>query len=239
MAKVFGRIPKDYLRTQSANDLIGAVASRQKCLPADIVKVVNGGNNPGTWMHEDVALDFAQWLSVDFKLWCNDRIKELMEHGATALNPEKLLDPDYVINVMQALKKERAEKELAQSQIEAMKPKALFADAVSASSSHILVGDLAKLIAQNGVKIGQNRLYKWLVDKHYLICRKRWSVSKQRYENDYMPSQRSMEMNLFWVHERYYTPRNPQERPIVKHTCYVTGKGQSYFINKFISHVRA
>lgn len=79
MARVFNKTPKDYLRTQSAKDLLNAVSGRQKCLPADLVKVINGGTDYGTWMHETIALDFAQWLSVDFKLWCNDRINELQE----------------------------------------------------------------------------------------------------------------------------------------------------------------
>jgi phage antirepressor YoqD-like protein len=116
MARVFNKTPKDYLRTQSAKELLDAVSSRQKCLLTDLVNVINGGNSNGTWMHETIALDFAQWLSVDFRLWCNDRIKELMQHGATAVNPEDLLNPDYVISVMQALKHERALKAQLQEQ---------------------------------------------------------------------------------------------------------------------------
>lgn len=116
MARVFNKTPKDYLRTQSAKELLDAVSSRQKCLLTDLVNVINGGNSNGTWMHETIALDFAQWLSVDFRLWCNDRIKELMQHGATAVNPEDLLDPDYVISVMKALKHERALKAQLQEQ---------------------------------------------------------------------------------------------------------------------------
>ncbi|EHQ41491.1 KilA-N domain-containing protein [Myroides odoratus] len=72
MAKPFGKTTKDYLKTQSTNELLQALSSRRKILLTDLVVVTNGGSNPGTWMHEDIALDFAQWLSIDFKLWCND-----------------------------------------------------------------------------------------------------------------------------------------------------------------------
>ena len=63
--KAFGKMPKDYLRTQSAQELINALSVRLKCLTADLVKVVQGGDIQGTWLHEDIALDFAQWLSVN------------------------------------------------------------------------------------------------------------------------------------------------------------------------------
>ena len=92
MAKPFGKTPKDYLRTDSAKQLIAAISNRQICLPTDIVRVVNGGSNSGTWMHEDVALDFAQWLSIDFRLWCNDKIKELMQSGSTFTKPMSMID---------------------------------------------------------------------------------------------------------------------------------------------------
>lgn len=119
MAKHFNKRPTDYLRTQSAIDLINAIAVRQKCVTADLVRVVQGGNSQGTWMHEDIALDFAQWLSVDFKLWCNDRIKELLKYGITATpnTIEALLaNPDTLIKTLEALKTERAEKERLQIQ---------------------------------------------------------------------------------------------------------------------------
>lgn len=94
MAKPFGLTPKDWLRTQQAKDLLNAAASRQKCLLADILTVVNGGNRRGTWMHEDIALLFAQWLSPDFYLACNDMLKTILtkrrlefpsKHGVSAV----------------------------------------------------------------------------------------------------------------------------------------------------------
>ncbi|WP_124058415.1 phage antirepressor KilAC domain-containing protein [Vaginisenegalia massiliensis] len=110
-------------------------------------------------------------------------------------------------------------------QIERDKPKVVFANAVDASKSSILVGDMAKLLAQNGVKIGQNRLFQWLRENGFLINR--------RGESWNMPTQRSMEMKLFEVKER--THNNPDGSIVISKTTKITGKGQVYFINKFLS----
>lgn len=107
--------------------------------------------------------------------------------------------------------------------IEEDKPKVLFADAVASSNTSILVGDLAKLIRQNGVEIGQNRLFDWLRNNGFLIkCGERRN----------MPTQRSMEMKLFEVKET--TINNPDGSIRVTRTTKVTGKGQSYFVNAFL-----
>lgn len=95
MAKPFGKNPKDFLKTQQTKEIVDEVSKRKKILLADIVKVVHGGNTRGTWMHEDLALIFAQWLSPQFYLWCNDRIKELMRNGVTRLTTEE--DEDLTI----------------------------------------------------------------------------------------------------------------------------------------------
>lgn len=106
-----------------------------------------------------------------------------------------------------------------------MKPKALFADAVSASQTSILVGELAKLLKQNGVEIGANRLFAWLREKGYLIRRK---------GTDYnMPTQRSMELELFEIKEHNHINSNGVN--VTTKTPKVTGKGQQYFINKFLN----
>ena len=105
-----------------------------------------------------------------------------------------------------------------------MKPKEIFADAVSTSRTSILVGDLAKLLKQNGIDIGQKRLFEWLRDNGYLIRRKGsdWN----------MPTQKSMEMSLFDIKES--TINNPDGSVRINRTTKVTGKGQQYFINKFL-----
>lgn len=108
--------------------------------------------------------------------------------------------------------------------IEADKPKVLFADSVAASHGSILVGELAKLLNQNGIDIGQNRLFNWLRENGYLICRK---------GTDYnMPTQRSMEMQLFSIKETAIT--HSDGHVSISKTVKVTGKGQLYFVNKFL-----
>ena len=112
-----------------------------------------------------------------------------------------------------------------ETQIEADKPKVLFADAVSASHTSILVGELAKLISQNGYKIGANRLFSWMRENGYLIKRKGsdWN----------MPTQRSMDLKLFEIKET--NVQHADGHITVNKTPKVTGKGQQYFINKFLS----
>lgn len=112
---------------------------------------------------------------------------------------------------------------------ERMKPKEIFADAVSASKTSILIGDLAKLICQNGCQIGQKRLFEWMRANGYLILRK---------GSDYnMPTQRSMEMGLFEIKES--THLNGDGLNVISKTPKVTGKGQQYFINKFMKQAEA
>lgn len=108
-------------------------------------------------------------------------------------------------------------------QIEEMKPKAVFADAVSASGDVILIGELAKMLRQNGIDIGQNRLFEWMRENRYLISN---GIDRN------MPTQRAMDMKLFKIKER--TVQKPDGSVRITKTTLVTGKGQQYFINKFL-----
>ena len=112
-----------------------------------------------------------------------------------------------------------------QEQLELMKPKAVFADAVATSHTSILVGELAKLIKQNGVNIGQNRLFNWLRENGYLVAGNRSDKN--------MPTQKSLELGLFEIIER--SINNPDGSVRITKTPKVTGKGQQYFINKFMN----
>ena len=112
--------------------------------------------------------------------------------------------------------------------IQEMRPKEIFADRVSASESSILVGDLAKLLKQNGVDMGQKRLFRWLRDKGYLI---KYGVSYN------LPTQRSMELGLFEIKETTIT--HSDGHISISKTVKVTGKGQVYFVNKFLVKERA
>lgn len=136
-----------------------------------------------------------------------------------------ITEPDFLIRLATQLKEEKAKRLEAEKQVEAAKPKVLFADAVSASHTSILVGELAKILRGNGIEIGQRRLFAWLREHGYLI---------KRQGTDYnMPTQMAMELGLFEIKEGSYV--NGSGANIITKTPKVTGKGQTYFINKFLS----
>ena len=112
-----------------------------------------------------------------------------------------------------------------EAQIEADRPKVLFADAVSASKSSCLIGELAKILKQNGIDIGQNKLFQWLRSNGYLISR--------RGESWNQPTQKSMQLGLFELKKTNIN--HPDGHTTVNTTTKVTGKGQQYFINKFLN----
>lgn len=137
---------------------------------------------------------------------------------------EKVLtDPDFIIQMANQMKTEQEKNRLLQQKIEADKPKVHFAESVEISKDSILVADLAKLLRQKGVEIGEHRLYKWLREEGYLI------KSGTEYNR---PTQRSMELGLFEVKTGH---RGSSDGTIkLTYTSKVTGKGQIYFINKFL-----
>ena len=163
-----------------------------------------------------------------FRKWVTSEVlPTIRRHGmyATPDTVEKMLaDPDTTIKLLETIKQERAARLALEAQAEANKPKVLFADAVSASHSSILVGDLAKLLRQNGVEIGQNRLFRFLRDKGYLCSQ------GERYN---LPTQRSMDRGWFQVKET--TINQPDGSIRITRTVKVTGKGQQYFINLFLA----
>ena len=167
----------------------------------------------------------------NFKRWVTHEVLPAIRKLGGYLTPDKveeiLTNPDSIIRLATQLKEERAKREAAEKVIEEQRPKALFADAVSASKTSILIGALAKLIRQNGVDVGQKRLFEWLRKKGYLI----------KSGNDKnMPTQRSMDRGLFEVKEGSYVDGDGVNR--ITRTTKVTGKGQLYFVNKFLSGVR-
>lgn len=163
-----------------------------------------------------------------FKRWVtHDVIPSIRKRGlyATPQTVEAMLaDPDTAIKLLTSLKEERAKSAALAAKVEQDAPKVLFADSVVASRSSILIGDLAKLLVQNGVKIGQNRLFVYLREKGFLI---------QSGSRKNTPTQRSMEMGLFEVKE--YLVHNPDGSTRTRFTTKVTGKGQLYFVKKFLS----
>lgn len=159
-----------------------------------------------------------------FKRWVTSEVlPSIRKHGMYAVD-ELIANPDLAIQAFTALKEEREKNKLLSAENEQMKPKAIFADAVAASDDVILIGELAKLIRQNGVEIGQNRLFAWMRKNHYLIGRNGVDYN--------MPTQRSMEHGWFKIKER--TISNPDGSTRITKTVLVTGKGQQYFVNKFL-----
>ncbi|HEM5303560.1 TPA: phage antirepressor [Streptococcus suis] len=160
-----------------------------------------------------------------FKRWVTSEVlPAIRKHGMFATD-ELLDNPDFAIATLQKLKEEREAKKVLQEKIEADKPKVLFANAVSTSATSILVGDFAKLLRQNGLDIGQNRLFAWLRENGYLINRKGDSWN--------MPTQRSMDMGLFEIKER--THHEPDGSIRISKTTKITGKGQVYFMEKLLA----
>lgn len=164
-----------------------------------------------------------------FENWVFDEVlPSIRKHGAymTDNTLEKALtSPDFLIQLATNLKEEQKKRRLLEEEKKLNAPKVVFADAVSTSHTSILIGDLAKLIKQNGVDIGGKRLFSWLRENGYLIKRK---------GTDYnMPTQKSMELELFEVKE---TTINHSDGHIsISKTPKMTGKGQQYFINKFLN----
>ncbi|MDY4865761.1 phage antirepressor KilAC domain-containing protein [Limosilactobacillus sp.] len=166
----------------------------------------------------------------EFKHWVTSEVlPSIRKHGAymTPQTIEKaLLSPDTIINLATQLKEEQEQRKHLQEENEQMKPKALFADAVSTSNSSILIGQLAKILRQNGVSIGQNRLFAWMRNHGYLGT---------RGSNRNVPTQRSMELGLFKTKETVIN--HSDGHTTVNITTKVTGKGQQYFIQKFLGEV--
>jgi len=162
-----------------------------------------------------------------FKHWVTSEIlPAVRKHGAymTPETIEKTLnDPDFIIGLATKLKEEQERSKALAADNLRMKPKEIFADAVSVSEDAILIGALAKILKGNGVDIGQKRLFKWMRDEGYLI-------KSGRDVN--APTQRSMNLGLFKVKER--TINNPDGSTRLTRTTLVTGKGQLYFVNKFL-----
>lgn len=192
--------------------------------------LTNGGKQQATFINESnlykLAFTSRKKEAEEFTEWVTSEVlPSIRKHGGY-LTPAKieevLSNPDTIIKLATELKQERAKRIEHEQKIEADKPKVLFAEAVETAKSSILVGELAKLIKQNGIDIGQQRLFNFMRENGYLI--------KQKGSAYNMPTQKSMNLGLFEIKER--TINHSDHVEIVK-TPKVTGKGQIYFINMF------
>lgn len=194
-----------------------------------VIRDGNKGNPNVTIINESglysLCLSSKLPSAKKFRRWVTSEVlPTIRKHGAY-MTDQKAYDithnPESLADLLLQAGEQLKQKELI---IQEMKPKALFADAVAASNASILVFDLAKILRQNGVKMGGNRLFDWLRENGYLIKRKGsdWN----------MPTQRAMEQGLFEIKES--THINSDGHTVVTRTPKVTGKGQAYFVNKFL-----
>lgn len=194
MAKPFGKRPVDYLRLPSTSELLEAIVRKSHICQDQLVMTVKGSPEygGGTWMHEDVAIDFAQWLSVDFRLWVNDRIKELLKYGIVA-TPDMYLhaagSPEFVMRVLDQIRDGyeqglclRQQNQRLSEQLEAQAHKAAFYDKVHhclaeneqkriyrvsqiAAELGLKAAELNRLLEQQGVQRKSGKM--WVLTKAY------------------------------------------------------------------------
>ena len=221
VAENFGKEHKDTL--ESIRQILAAENSATKSMFYETTFENRGKQYPMYLMNRDgftlLAMGFTGKAALEWKLKYiaafNEMEKKLTEQP-------QLTRSQLLATALIAAHEELEEKD---KQIETMKPKALFADAVSASGQSILVGEMAKLLSQNGIQMGQNRLFQWMRENAYLI--------KDKKRTDYnMPTQKSMELRLFEIKETSIA--HSDGHTSINKTQKVTGIGQVYFVNLFL-----
>lgn len=187
------------------------------------------GQNREVWLlTEDglyeVLMQSRKPIAKQFKKKVKEILHTIRKHGAymthTTLE-QALTNPDFLIQLATKLKEEREARKQLERTVKENEAKAVLSDAITASNTTILMRDLAKILRKNNIKTGEKRLYQWMRENGYIL------------KNSTRPTQYAMELGLFELCERVVS-RNEFGQPIVALTTYVTGKGQKYFINKFL-----
>ena len=206
MAKSFGNSKKtnDWLKTRQSKEYIEALAKTKIFVLTDLLIVTYGGKSPGTWMHEDLALEFARWLSPEFGIWCNNKIKELLKTGTTSLSEQE-----------RALMGKRIEE--LETKVEELAPDAEFGKAVRQNEDSIPATILSDLLVSNSCNIGRNQLYEFLREAGY--------VYKKGDNDRNCPTRRATKMRVL---ETRYPSCTTEFGP----TVYVTPKGIKYFLRR-------
>ena len=212
---VKSRLKQDGVGTSEVIDSLGRKQTATFINESNLYKVIFQSRKPS-------AEKFADWVTSEV-------LPSIRKNGGYIAGQETLSDEELMAKALlvanNKIKERDAIIERQQAKIEADKPKTIFADAVSTSRTSILIGDLAKLICQNGVQIGQKRLFEWLRQNNFLIK----SGSSRN-----MPTQRYVEQGLFEVKES--NVQNPDGSVRITKTTKVTGKGQIYFVNRFVQN---
>lgn len=213
-SRVAERLEKDEVSQTHTIDRMGRTQKSTIINESGLYAVILRSDKPQ-------AKPFRKWVT-------NEVLPSIRKHGAYMTDQtleQALTSPDFLIQLATQLKEEKEQRKQLEVKVEQDRPKVLFAESVSASKTSILVGELAKILKQNGVDTGQTRLFAWMCENGYLI---------KRRGNDYnMPTQRAMEMKLFEVKETSVT--HSDGHISVNKTPKVTGKGQVYFVNKIMN----
>lgn len=229
MAKPFGKQASKWIELDQTQELIKEIAINRKMLMVDLVQVTHGGNDlrkTGTWIHESLIIDFAQWLNVKFRVWCNNQIETLMREGKVELKLpqtylealEALVESTKRIEVLKLQKnKLSSENEELVDALEFTIPLAEFAGTVADKAQSILMRDMAKLVCNEKFKIGEKKLYSWLREKNILM-------------KDNSPYQAYINQHYFEVEERVID--TPYGTKVVGRTTKVTGRGQVFISEK-------
>lgn len=225
VAQVFGKQHKNIL--QAIRNLIST--AENSALPRwfheSSYVAENGKENPIFIMNRDgfslLAMGLTGEKAMKFKIGFIDQFNQMEQAIKNASQQHQI--PQTFAEALKLAAKQAEELEQANKVIEEQRPKALFADAVATSTQSCLVGELAKILRQNGIEIGQNRLFEYLRQRGYLC---------QYGERYNQPTQRSMDMELFEIKKTSIT--KPDGTVLVTVTSKVTGKGQIYFVNHFL-----
>ena len=213
-SRVAERLEKDEVSQTHTIDRMGRTQKSTIINESGLYAVILRSDKPQ-------AKPFRKWVT-------NEVLPSIRKHGAYMTDQtleQALTSPDFLIQLATQLKEEKEQRKQLEVKVEQDRPKVLFAESVSASKTSILVGELAKILKQNGVDTGQTRLFAWMRENGYLI---------KRRGNDYnMPTQRAMEMKLFEVKETSVT--HSDGHISINKTPKITGKGQVYFVNKIMN----
>lgn len=181
------------------------------------------------------SLDLMTGYRTDLRIKVNHRWEELETEKQRFKLPQTFSDALRLA----ADKEEENQRLLIDNRekdrlLEEQAPAVLFKQSVEGASTNISVEHMAKILNQNGVDIGQNRLFDWFVNSKYLIRHKRWSKKKGKYIFDYTQTQKAADLKVFFITETTINPAAAES--FIKHTIKVTGKGQVYFVNKFLNN---
>ena len=226
LAKIYGKRPNDYLSLPSTNQLINAITRKYGIAENQLIRTERGGMSPGTWMHRLIVVDFCQWLDIDLKLWCTEKLDELMRYGMTATAPtleQMINNPDLVISLATQLKSEREEKARIEAEskrkdevIAKQEPLASFAKTAFATDDKVDIGMSAKILK---LGFGRNTLFDKL--------RKAGVFFANRNE----PKQRFIDAGYFEMKEKFIERNNHPGFVVTK--VLVTQKGLAYLNHLF------